>query len=311
MSPVLNHEPSEIRRLGEGLLKRLARLLPEQKPVNWDKVYAATWTPTLLSNTGGTLQAHTGTDPIELNDLFCIDAQKRSIVLNTRQFLAGYPANNVLLWGARGTGKSSLIHALLNEYQAQGLRLIEVRKEGLSGLPWIVEQVHGKPYRFILVCDDLSFEADDPTYKTLKSVLEGSVFKASENVLIYATSNRRHLLPESMSDNLAARMEQGELHEGEAIEEKISLSDRFGLWLSFYPFRQEAYLTVLDHWLSKLARENGLPLDWLTPQQQELLHTEGLAWARSRGVRSGRTAQYFARHTIGQQLLKNNIKKNQ
>ncbi len=173
---------------------------------------------------------------------------------NTQQFLAGLPANNALLWGARGTGKSSLIHALLNAFAGQGLRLVELHKEDLSDLGRIVAVLAEQPYRFIVFCDDLSFDADDVSYKSLKSALEGSIFTTTENVLIYATSNRRHLVPERMSDNLQTRVEDAELHESEAVEEKISLSDRFGLWLSFYPFRQDAYLQVVALWVSRLSQ---------------------------------------------------------
>jgi uncharacterized protein len=277
------------------LARRALALVPAPGSVDWAECPAAVWQE---SAWGGGFAALGPIDPISLQDLLCIDDQKLQIETNTRQFLAGLPANNVLLWGARGTGKSSLIHALLNRYQAEGLRLVEVGKARLAALPSIVRHLSAEPYRFVLFCDDLSFEADDASYKELKSALEGSVFKASGNVLIYATSNRRHLLPEYASDNEHVRVSQGELHESEAVEEKISLSDRFGLWLSFYPFRQQAYLEVVEHWVLALARQHGLALEW-----NDELRGAALRWALARGVRSGRTAQHFARHWVGRSLL--------
>jgi predicted AAA+ superfamily ATPase len=247
---------------------------------------------------GGELRAHSGLDGIELSDLLHIDAQKASIEENTRQFVRGFPANNVLLWGARGTGKSSLIHALLNRYRSEGLRLVEVDKESLRAFADIVDRVRNEPYRFVLVCDDLSFEADDPSYKALKSALEGSVFRSSSNVLVYATSNRRHLIPEYMEDNLAATHCDGELHMGEAVEEKISLSDRFGIWLSFYPFDQDDYLDVVEHWLRALGHVHSIDVG-LTDEARRA----ALQWALARAARNGRSAQYFARHWIGRALL--------
>ena len=217
---------------------------------------------------------------------------------NTERFLSAQPANNALLWGARGTGKSSLIHALLNRYAVRGLRLIEMDKRALGALPDIVALVRDAPYRFVLVCDDLSFAEDDASYKELKSVLEGSVFRSSDNVLIYATSNRRHLIPEHMTDNLAARYDGGELHESEAVEEKISLSDRFGVWLSFQPFKQDAYLDVVEHWLKRIGQRHGVAAP-LTHDARR----EALQWALARGARNGRTAQYFARDWVGRLLI--------
>ncbi len=227
-----------------------------------------------------------------------IDRQKQRIEANTAQFVKGFPANNVLLWGARGTGKSSLIHGLLNRYESHGLRLIEMDKRSLGSLPRIVALVRDAPYRFILVCDDLSFAADDASYKELKSVLEGSVFRSSDNVLIYATSNRRHLIPEHMADNLAASHQGGELHESEAVEEKVSLSDRFGLWLSFQPFKQDAYLDVVEHWLKRIGARYGVAAT-LTDSARR----EALQWALARAARNGRSAQYFARDWVGRLLI--------
>lgn len=278
------------------VLRRLLHLLPDAQPVDWSHCMAASWR---ASRWHSEFAAHAALDGIALADLLHIDDQKQQLVMNTQQFLAGLPANNVLLWGSRGTGKSSLVHALLNAYSDQGLRLVEVRKEALESLAEVVEVLAAEPFKFVLFCDDLSFETDEPAYKVLKSALEGSVFKTADNVLIYATSNRRHLLPEYMSDNQQARMVDGELHEGESIEEKISLSDRFGLWLSFYPFRQDAYLEVVGHWVERLAAAHGQS----TTDSGDEMRQAALQWALARGVRNGRTAQYFARHWVGMQAL--------
>lgn len=215
----------QLAESGLELVRRLLAILPGRDAVDWSRHHAARWRSGLL---GAELSPLGRLNAIRLEDLLGIDEQKRRLVANTAQFLAGAPANNALLSGARGTGKSSLVHALLNRYAADGLRLVEVDKEALTDLVAIVGRLAPEPYRFLLVCDDLSFAADDASYKALKSALEGSVFAGSENVLAYATSNRRHLLPERMADNLAARHVDGELHESEAVEEKISLSDRFG-----------------------------------------------------------------------------------
>lgn len=277
------------------LARRALKLVPEPASVDWDVCPAALWQS---ASWGQGLVAHGAIDEIRLDDLLWIDDQKQQIDTNTRQFIAGLPANNVLLWGARGTGKSSLVHGLLNRYRNDGLRLVEVSKTRLAALPQIAAALADEPYRFLLFCDDLSFEAEDASYKELKSALEGSVFKSSSNVLIYATSNRRHLLPEYATDNEGVVVREGELHESEAVEEKISLSDRFGLWLSFYPFRQQAYLEVAEHWVSRLASQHGLALTW-----SDEVRAAALRWALSRGVRSGRTAQHFARHWVGRTLL--------
>ena len=280
---------------GHRVLLKIDQLLPGGPALDWHKCAAATWQQTAL---GGQLRAHPDVDDIGLDDLLAIDRQKQVIEQNTQQFVRGLPANNVLLWGARGTGKSSLIHALLNRYASEGLRLVEVDKRSLRHLPEIVDCLRAEAFRFVVVCDDLSFEQDDASYKELKSVLEGSVFRSSENVLIYATSNRRHLLPETMADNLAARHEGGELHESDAVEEKISLSDRFGLWLSFYALDQSNYLDIVAHWLGRISAEHGARIT-LTEEAR----AEALRWALARGARNGRTAQYFARHWVGQNLL--------
>jgi len=230
---------------------------------------------------------------INLDDLHHVDRQKDVLVRNTRQFLSGKPANNVLMTGARGTGKSSLVKAMLHAYGDAGLRLIEVDKADLGDLPDIVDLVAERPERFIVFCDDLSFEEGEAGYKALKSVLDGSIASGGENVLIYATSNRRHLMPEYLSENLHAQHQaDGEIHPGETVEEKISLSERFGLWLSFYPFKQDDYLDIVQHWLHEL----GCP-----PERMTDARTEALQWALARGSRSGRVAHQFARDWAAKQ----------
>jgi predicted AAA+ superfamily ATPase len=243
------------------------------------------------SASGGVLEPVRHVAPIAFENLKEVDAQKERLRANTAQFVAGRSANNVLLTGARGTGKSSLIKACLHAFAAQGLRLIEVDKADLVDLPEIVAQIAARPERFIVYCDDLSFDEGEAGYKALKSMLDGTVSAASDNVLVYATSNRRHLLPETMKENLAATYdENGELHPGEAVEEKISLSERFGLWISFYPFSQPEYLAIVGEWL----RHFGLAGDAV-----ESLRAEALVWALERGSRSGRVAYQFARDRAG------------
>ena len=229
--------------------------------------------------------------PIRLADLVEVDAQKERLLRNTEQFVAGRPANNVLLTGARGTGKSSLIKACLNEFASQGLRLIEVDKADLVDLSDLVDLVAERPERFVVFCDDLSFDEGEPGYKALKSVLDGSVSQSSDNVLIYATSNRRHLLPEYMAENLTYQhKEDGEVHPGEVVEEKISLSERFGLWVSFYPFTQDEYLAIVAQWLHGY----GIGAAAIAAARQE-----SLVWALERGSRSGRVAFQFAKDYSG------------
>lgn len=231
------------------------------------------------------------TSKIRLGQLIEIEAQKERLVRNTEQFVAGRMANNVLLTGARGTGKSSLIKAVLNEFAPRGLRLIEVDKADLVELPDLIDLVAGRPERFVVFCDDLSFDEGEPGYKALKSVLDGGVAQAGENLLVYATSNRRHLLPEYMKDNLGYRhTDDGEVHPGEVVEEKVSLSERFGLWLSFYPFAQDEYLAIVAQWL----RAYGIDEPRIAAAQKE-----SLVWALERGSRSGRVAQQFARDFAG------------
>ncbi|NMG73569.1 ATP-binding protein [Aromatoleum diolicum] len=272
----------------ERLMDRLEQLLPRaaEEP-DWSSAVAFLWR---RRNGRVRLQPVARPHAVRLKDLRDVDEQKARIDLNTRQFLAGRRANNVLLTGARGTGKSSLVKALLNAYSDKGLRLIEVDKDDLMDLPEIVELVQGRPERFILFCDDLSFEDAEPAYKALKSVLDGSVAAVPDNVLIYATSNRRHLMPEYHDENLQTRHVDGEIHPGEAIEEKISLSERFGLWISFYPFSQDEYLEIVAYWLKNF----GVSRKAIDEARQEALQ-----WALMRGSRSGRVAWQFARDWAG------------
>ncbi|MEO8038949.1 MAG: ATP-binding protein [Betaproteobacteria bacterium] len=232
---------------------------------------------------------------IALKDLRGIEAQMALVDANTRQFVEGVPANNVLLTGARGTGKSSLVKAVLGKYASRGLRLIEMDKQDLVDLPDLVDLIANAPFRFILFSDDLSFEADEPAYKALKAVLDGSISATSENVLIYATSNRRHLMPEFMRENLETEYVGDEIHPGETVEEKISLSERFGLWISFYPFDQDHYLSIARYWIEHL----GVQIE-----NSALMEREALQWALARGSRSGRVAWHFARDFAGRAILK-------
>jgi predicted AAA+ superfamily ATPase len=277
----------------EVLMGRLEKLLPAvPAPMSWGSALAFRWRK---RGTEGYLQPVSRVRPIKLSDLQGIEAQKAEVVRNTLQFLRGVPANNVLLWGSRGTGKSALVRALLNEYASEGLRLVEVEKYDLIDLPDIVDLLYGRRERLIVFCDDLSFEADEPGYKALKTVLDGSISAAADNVLIYATSNRRHLMPEFMDENLETRRVQGEIHPGEATEEKISLSERFGLCLSFYPFSQDDYLRIVYHWLGAL----GVPAD-----DPDAVEQAALRWALARGSRSGRVAWQFAQDWAGRTQLK-------
>jgi hypothetical protein len=272
----------------EALLGRIEALLPVAPAApDWSAATAFRWRK---SNGRGGLQPIRQPHRIRLADLRDVEAQKQRLEANTRQFLAGRNANNVLLTGARGTGKSSLIKALLDQHAKQGLRLIEVDKDDLTDLPDIVDLVAGRPERFIVFCDDLSFNAGEPGYKALKSVLDGSLAAVPDNLLIYATSNRRHLMPEYHDENLETRHVDGEIHPAEAVEEKISLSERFGLWLSFYPFDQDAYLDIVAHWL----RRFGVP-----EAEIGAARDEALQWALTRGSRSGRVAWQFARDRAG------------
>ncbi|AJY41317.1 ATP-binding protein [Burkholderia humptydooensis] len=273
----------------EALLGRLEAILPPAAAaVDWAAASAFRWRK---RQGRGYLQPVAARSTIQLDDLQNIDRQKVLIEQNTRQFVNGKPANNVLLTGARGTGKSSLIKACLNAYAADGLRLIEVDKDDLHDLGDIVELISARPERFIVFCDDLSFEEGESGYKALKVALDGSVAAQSDNVLIYATSNRRHLLPEYMSDNETYKhLPDGEIHPGEVVEEKISLSERFGLWVSFYPFKQDDYLAIVGHWLRHFGCDDA---------EVEAARGDALVWALERGSRSGRVAWQFARDRAG------------
>ena len=273
----------------ETLLARLEAVLPHPpRAPDWG---ASTAFRYRKRGASGVIEPVRHVAPIRLASLVEVEPQKERLLRNTAQFVAGQGANNVLLTGARGTGKSSLIKACLNEFADRGLRLIEVDKADLVDLPDIVDLVAERPERFIVFCDDLSFDEGEPGYKALKSILDGSVAQASDNVLIYATSNRRHLLPEYMAENLTYQhTENGEVHPGEVVEEKISLSERFGLWVSFYPFSQDEYLAIVAQWL----RGHGVGEDAIAAARQE-----SLVWALERGSRSGRVAFQFAKDYSG------------
>ncbi len=279
----------------DGLIDRIESLFPTATPTDWD-AFAFRWRRrTNAFGTHGMLQGIKTLSTIQISDLKNIPDQIETIQSNTEQFVKSLPANNVLLTGSRGTGKSSLVKACLNQYKDQGLRLVEVDKDDLIDLGDIVEILATRPERFIIFSDDLSFEDGEAGYKALKSVLDGSVAAQSDNVLIYATSNRRHLMPEYMNENLAARhQEDGEIHPGEGVEEKISLSERFGLWVAFYPFRQDDYLTVCGHWMSHFG---------VTPAAIEEARADALRFALERGSRSGRVAFQFARDYAGKHAL--------
>lgn len=276
----------------EKILRALELLLPRKRDQELKSALAWKWRK---GKHFSELEAISDLNKIDLDDLLHIDRQKNTLVQNTKQFLEDLPANNALLWGPRGTGKSSLVRALLNGYVNRGLRLIEVDRHDLIDLPEIIERIKSEKFKFIIYCDDLSFNEDDETYRALKTVLDGSVRATPKNVLIYATSNRRHLLPENQQDNQKSQVINGELHLDEAIEEKISLSERFGLWLSFHPLDQNRYLDIVNHWLTAFgANEN----------QIQDAKKEALQWALSRGSRSGRSANQFARDWLGRSKLK-------
>ena len=276
----------------EALLARLEAFLPHASPsLDWNVSSAFRWRKQGGKGSRGYLQPVAHVSSIALADLHNIEPQKQQIEQNTCQFVQGRPANNVLLTGARGTGKSSLIKACLNQFADQGLRLIEVDKDDLSDLPDIVDLIARRPERFIIFCDDLSFEEGEGGYKALKVALDGSISAQSDNVLIYATSNRRHLMPERMSDNAGyVHTEDGDLHPGETVEEKISLSERFGLWVSFYSFKQDEYLDIVGHWLRHFGCDE---------RQIEAARPDALRWALQRGSRSGRVAWQFAKDYAG------------
>ena len=286
----MNEKFAHLLLRAEQLISQIESVLPQAlSPPDWSASVAYRYRKRSSGHGLLTPVRHVGI--MRLADLKEIDLQKEKIQLNTLQFVNGKPANNVLLTGARGTGKSSLIKACLNEYASRGLRLIEVDKADLTDLPDIVDVVSERPEKFIVFCDDLSFEDGESGYKALKSILDGSIAATTPNVLIYATSNRRHLLPEYMKENLSyTHTEDGEVHPGEVVEEKISLSERFGLWVSFYPFTQNEYLTIVAQWLSWFG---------VTAPAIAAARPQALVWALERGSRSGRVAYQFARDYAG------------
>jgi predicted AAA+ superfamily ATPase len=287
----MNEQFQKLIERAEQLISRIESILPQPlaAPADWNASIA--WRYRRRNSGHGVLEPVKHVATMALDSLKEIDVQKEKIARNTQQFVEGKPANNVLLTGARGTGKSSLIRACLQAYAPQGLRLIEVDKAELVDLPDIVEVVSQRPEKFIVFSDDLSFDEGEPGYKALKSILDGSIAASTPNVLIYATSNRRHLLPEYMKENLSYRhTEDGEVHPGEVIEEKISLSERFGLWVSFYPFSQDEYLAIVGQWLSSFGVDDAAIA---------AARPEALVWALERGSRSGRVAYQFARDYAG------------
>ena len=289
-------DPELTERL-KRVLAALEPLLPAPAvPIDWATCHAANWRRRPFS---GALEPVPSVEAMHLDDLIGIEPQKAVLEENTRQFLAGLPANNTLLWGTRGTGKSSVVRALLHAYAGRGLRIIQVDKDDLASLPAIVDAVKAQPYRFVVFADDLSFETGDASYKVLKSALDGSVYALPDNVLLYVTSNRRHLVPEYESDNRGAMMVNGEIHHGEAVEEKMSLSGRFGLWVAFHPFSQDLYVDVTRRWAERLAAGAGVPFHWTADAE-----AEAILWSQRKGDRSGRIAWQFASAWVGRQGLK-------
>ncbi|HEY5863420.1 MAG TPA: ATP-binding protein [Casimicrobiaceae bacterium] len=295
--PTTGPDVAKLIARAEDVLARVEALLPPlQADPDWTRVTAARWRK---RGGRGHLQTVAHPQTIALDDLVAIDEQKKTIDQNTRQFVAGLPANNVLLTGSRGTGKSSLVKAMLGKYARKGLRVIEVDKADLTDLPDIAERIAVRPERFVVFCDDLTFDAGEPGYKALKVMLDGSIAGGAGNVLIYATSNRRHLLPEYFAENLETKHVGEEVHPGESVEEKISLSERFGLWISFYPFAQDDYLAAVAGWLAHFgvaaagnARDDGVR------------QREALQFALQRGSRSGRVAWQFAKAYAGARALR-------
>ncbi len=278
------------------VLTAVEDMLPKPVPkVNWHAIHAANWH---RRGTSGYLDPVPDIEASHLDDLLGIDEQKKTVEENTRQFLAGFPANNVLLWGTRGTGKSTLVRALLHRYADQGLRVIQVDKDDLVHLPVMLDEIKREPYRFLIFSDDVSFETGESSYKMLKSALDGSVYAPPENALIYITSNRRHLLPEYESDNRGAMLVNNEIHHGEAVEEKISLSGRFGLWVGFHPFSLDQFLEVAHQWVDRLSAERGKDSFW-----SEEARKQAILWSRQKGDNSGRIALQFANQWVGSCLL--------
>lgn len=289
MDPTLSEQLKRV-------LESIQVLLPQHiDKINWEECHAANWRRHSFT---GYLDPVPEIEGIHLDDLLGIDDQKQLLIKNTAQFLHKFPANNALLWGTRGTGKSSLVRALLNRYAPEGLRIIQVDKDDLHHLPTIVDSIKREPYRFIIFSDDVSFESGEIGYKMLKSALDGSVYAPPENSRIYITSNRRHLLPEYETDNRGAMLINNEIHHGEAAEEKISLSGRFGLWIGFHPFSQEQYLDVVRQWVVKLSHRSNIESAW--DQSAEKAAVE---WGYSKGDNSGRIAYQFATDWVGATLL--------
>jgi predicted AAA+ superfamily ATPase len=290
--PLAPDVQDQLRRV----LSSLEMLLPRPiERIDWSRCHAANWRRHSLA---GYLEPVPAIESVQLADLLGIDEQKRVVEANTRQFLAGYPANNVLLWGVRGTGKSSLVRALLRAHAADGLRIVQVDKDDLVSLPAIVDAIRDEPYRFLLFSDDVSFEVGESSYKMLKSALDGSVYAPPENAVIYVTSNRRHMLPEFETDNRGVMIVNNEIHHGEAVEEKMSLSGRFGLWVAFHPFSQDLYVDVVRRWVEKLAREHGTQVSWTKEAE-----AAAILWSQKKGDRSGRIAYQFACDWVGKGAL--------
>lgn len=295
----MNLKPEVVAQL-ERVLSSVEMLLPKAvAPVNWASCHAANWRRHSFS---GYLEPVKVTDTTTLEELLGVEEQKNIMINNTRQFLMGLPANNALLWGSRGTGKSSLVKALLNRFGNEGLRVIQVEKEDLIYLSEIFAAVENQPYRFILLCDDLTFEVGELSYKMLKSALDGSVYSAPENVLIYVTSNRRHLLPEYETDHIGGKFVKGELQQSEAMEEKVSLSDRFGLWIAFHVFTLERYLDAVRLCIERESRFRNVDIPWTKD-----LEEEALKWSYDKSKRCGRTAFQFSKNYIGRFLLKKKL----
>lgn len=292
---MFNLKPDVVARL-ERVLSSVEMLLPKAlAPINWSTCYAANWRRHSFS---GCLEPVRITDTTRLEELLGVDEQKETMLNNTNQFLQGLPANNALLWGSRGTGKSSLVKAILNEYGSKGLRVVQVEKEDLIYLPEVFAAIENEPYRFILLCDDLTFEVGELSYKMLKSALDGSVYSAPENVLIYVTSNRRYLLPEYEGDHLGGKYVKGELQQSEIQEEKSSLSDRFGLWIPFHVFSQDRYLDAVRLCVERFSRD----LQREIPYNKEL-ELAAIKWSHDKTKRCGRTAFQFTKNYVGKYLL--------
>jgi predicted AAA+ superfamily ATPase len=293
---MLNLKPEVVAQF-ERVLGSVEMLLPKvTKPVDWSQCTAANWRRHSFS---GYLEPVKVTDTTTLDELLGVDEQKKTMLNNTRQFLQGLPANNALLWGSRGTGKSSIVKALLNQYANEGLRIIQVEKEDLIYISEIFSAVEDQPYRFIMLCDDLTFEMGELSYKMLKSALDGSVYSAPENVLIYVTSNRRYLLPEYEGDHLGGKYVKGELQQSEIQEEKSSLSDRFGLWVPFHVFSQDRYIEAVKLCIERWSQQ----LDKEVPWSKEL-EVAAIKWSHEKSKRCGRTAYQFAKNWVGKYLLK-------